>query len=485
VEMILTTVAFLLLTVFVTARHLKKTEGARSAPAAKPAGPPCLRCGKAVPPGATFCPGCGVSQQVFELVSAKHTPATAPEAAPSGGRLHAMVRADVCVGCGTCVAACPETGAVALHGKLAVVNKEACVAHGLCVEACPVGAILMTTGESVHRVEVPDVGAGFQTNVPGVYIVGELGGRGLIKNAINEGALAIEHIARELPPSAPRTDGDTQAVDIAIVGSGPAGLSAGLGAHLAGLSYVILEQGNLADSVRKYPRHKILLAETSRVPVYGRLWVGNASKETLLNVWEAIIAENGLKILTGRRVEEISSLGGMFLLRAGQEVVRARRVVLAMGRRGTPRRLGVAGEDLPNVYYDIVEMEAFASRRVVVAGGGDSAAESALGLANQEGTTVHLVHRGERFGRMQASLQTKLAKAVAERRVTLTFSASIREIHQDFLILDVGGRPHRMPYDDLIIRVGGEAPVHMLESLGIRIVRKDIPLFTPDETVAS
>jgi thioredoxin reductase/NAD-dependent dihydropyrimidine dehydrogenase PreA subunit len=483
--MFLTTTVFLLLTAFLTVRHLKKTEGPRAAAAPKLTGPPCLRCGKAVPAGSTFCPGCGVSQQVFELVSAKHSAATAPDAAPPGGRLHAMVRADVCVGCGTCVAACPETGAVALQGKLAVVNKDACVAHGQCVAACPVGAILMTTGASVHRVEVPDIGAGFQSNAPGVYIVGELGGRGLIKNAINEGALAIEHIARELPPSAPRADGDAQAVDVAIVGSGPAGLSAGLSAHLAGLSYVVLEQGNLAESVRKYPRHKLLLAESSKAPIYGRLWVGNASKETLLKVWEAIIAENGLKILTGRRVEEVSSLGGMFLVRAGQEVVRARRVVLAMGRRGTPRRLGVPGEDLPNVYYDIVEMETFAGRRVVVAGGGDSAAESALGLANQSGTTVHLVHRGEQFDRMQPSLQAKVKKAVSAGRVTPLFKAKVREIHQGFLILEIGDRAHRMPFDDLIIRVGGEAPVHMLESLGIRIVRKDIPLLTPDETLVS
>jgi thioredoxin reductase/ferredoxin len=485
VEMILTTVAFLLLTAFLTVRHLKKTEGPRATAAPKVSGPPCLRCGKAVPAGSTFCPGCGVSQQVFELVSAKHSPTATAEAAPSGGRLHAMVRADVCVGCGTCVAACPETGALALRGKLAVVNKEACVAHGECVTACPVGAILMTTGASVHRVEVPDVGAGFQSNSPGIYIVGELGGRGLIKNAINEGALAIEHIARELPPSAPRADGDAQAVDVAIVGSGPAGLSAGLGAHLAGLSYVVLEQGNLAESVRKYPRHKILLSDTSRVPVYGRLWVGTASKETLLSVWQAIIAENDLKILTGRRVEEISSLGGMFLVRAGDEIVRARRVVLAMGRRGTPRRLGVPGEELPNVYYDIVEMEAFAGRRVVVAGGGDSAAESALGLASQAGTTVHLVHRGEQFDRMQPSLQAKLKKAVAEGRVSLLVKTRVREIHQGFLILETGAQALEMPLDDLIIRIGGEAPVHMLESLGIRIVRKDIPLFTPDEAPVS
>jgi thioredoxin reductase len=396
-----------------------------------------------------------------------------------------MVRADVCVGCGTCVAACPESGALAMQGRLAVVNREACVAHGECVAACPVGAILMTNGDAVHRVEVPEVGAGFESNVPGIYIVGELGGRGLIKNAINEGALAIEHIVRELPPGALRKDGDAEAVDVAIVGSGPAGLSAGLSAHLADLSYVVLEQGDLAESVRKYPRHKLLVAESSSVPVYGRLWVGNASKETLLSVWKAIIAENGLRIRTGCHVEEIERLGELFLVRAGRQTVRARRVMLAMGRRGTPRRLGVPGEELANVFYNIVEMQDFAGRRVVVAGGGDSAAESALGLANQEGTVVHLIHRGETFDRVQPSLQAKLKKAVAAGRVAVVLKATVREILPEYLILDVADRPHRIPYDDLIIRVGGETPVRVLEGLGVRIVSKDIPLHAPEEALVS
>ena len=483
-EMILTTLAFFLLTAFLTVRHLKKTETARSEPRPSASGPPCLRCGRSLTAGATFCSGCGVSQQVYELVNAKASEMAAPDPTP-GSRLHAMVRADVCVGCGTCVAACPEEGALAMQGRLAVVNRDACVAHGDCVTACPVGAILMTTGEAVHRVDVPDIGAGFQSNVPGIYIVGELGGRGLIKNAINEGALAIEHLVRELPARERHQAGDTELFDVAIVGSGPAGLSAGLSAHVAGLSYVVLEQGDLADSVRKYPRHKILLSETSRVPVYGRLWVGDASKETLLSVWEAIIAENSLVIRTGRRVNAIARAEDQFLVHAGEETVRARRVVLAMGRRGTPRRLGVPGEQQVHVFYDIVEMEAFRDRRVVVVGGGDSAAESALGLANQPGTTVHLLHRGERFERMQPSLQTKLKKAVADGRVTLVLRTSVREIREDVVTLDSGGQVQQIPYDDVIVRVGGEAPTQMLESLGVRTVRKELSVPSAEEALVS
>jgi thioredoxin reductase (NADPH) len=145
----------------------------------------------------------------------------------------------------------------------------------------------------------------------------------------------------------------------------------------------------------------------------------------------------------------------------------------------------VPGEDLANVFYDIVEMEPFAGRRVVVVGGGDSAAESALGLSNQTGTVVHLVHRGERFDRMQPSLQAKLRNAVSEGRLTPILKARVVEIRETSLALDVDVRRTEIPYDDLIIRVGGEAPTQMLEGLGVRIISKDIPLHAPEEALIS
>src|ERR1019366_6955059 len=139
---------------------------------------PCPRCSKPIAPGTVYCPGCGAPLQAFELVQA---PTVEGAAASGSGEPKAMVRSDMCVGCGTCVDACPEPDAITLRGKLAVVDDARCRGHGECVAACPVGAIAVTTGAAVNRVSVPLVDANFETNIPGLHIVGELGGRGLIK----------------------------------------------------------------------------------------------------------------------------------------------------------------------------------------------------------------------------------------------------------------------------------------------------------------
>lgn len=474
--MLYTTVGFFALTGLVMWMHLRARARDSSAPVVRPVDPPCPRCGAGVPPRSAFCPGCGVPQQIFEMVNAP-TSAAAGDG-PAAGKPRALVRADMCVGCGTCVASCPAPGAITLRGKLAVVDDALCQGHGECVRGCPVGAISVTMGTAVNRVSVPLVDANFETNVPGLYIVGELGGRGLIKNAINEGKLAVDHVARVLPPGEARTDGAAHAVDVAIVGSGPAGLSAGLEALRRGLSYVVIEQGSLADTVRKYPRHKLLLAEPVAIPLYGDLWIADASKETLLQVWETIVANTGLVVHTGARVENIHREGAMFRLETPVATYHARRVVLAMGRRGSPRRLGVQGEELGKVFYDIVEMEAFAGKRMLVVGGGDSAVESVMGLVNQQETDVVLSYRGESFSRVKERNREKIEKAIAAGRVKTLFGSQIREIRPDVVVLEHEGNTTILPNDYTVIRIGGDAPYAFLERLGVRIVQKDLPMPT-------
>jgi thioredoxin reductase (NADPH) len=478
--MLYTTLGFFVLTGFVMWLHLRGRghDGTASAPRLVTA--PCARCGAGVPRGSTFCPACGVPQQIFELVNA---PAAAAATGAPTGAPRALVHADMCVGCGTCVDSCPEPGAITLRGKLAVVDDALCKGHGECVRGCPVGAIAVTTGAAVNRVSVPMIDGNFETNVPGLYIAGELGGRGLIKNAINEGKLAVDHIARSLPPGEPREHGDASVVDVAIVGSGPAGLSAGLEALRRGLSYVVIERGSLSDTVRKYPRHKLLLAEPVAIPLYGDLWIADTSKEALLQVWETIVANTGLRVHTGAQVENIVREGPLFRLSTPVASYVARRVVLAMGRRGTPRRLDVHGEDLGKVFYDIVEMEAFAGKRVIVVGGGDSAVESALGLMNQSGTDVTLAYRGAALARVKDRNREKLDRAVAAGRVQLLFNCQVREIRPDVVVLDHDGSASIVPNDFVVIRVGGDAPYAFLERLGVRIVEKDVPIATPNAKV--
>jgi len=436
----------------------------------------CPRCRIAVPKASSRCPSCGVPPQVFELAAAPAAIHEEDGAASKPGRPHAIVRADMCVGCGTCVAACPEPGAVTLQGKLAIVDASKCTAHGNCQDACPVGAIVVTTDAAVQRIDVPEITLEFETSVPGIFIVGELGGRGLIKNAINEGRIAVEAIAaRGRAKHAGRAGSSaTGPYDVLIVGSGPAGLSAGLEAIRQGLRYLVLEQGAAAESIRRYPRHKLLLAEPVELPLYGNLFIKDGAKETLLGVWDDVIARSGLAILTGHRVNDVGRVDGGFRVETDGASFAARHVVLAMGRRGSPRRLGVPGEDLPKVVYDVAEMETFRGRRVLVAGGGDSAIESALGLIAQPGTEVILCHRGEGFPRIKDRNRAKLDDAQAQGRLRVLLETRVLEIRSDAVALDVRGAAEIVPNDDVIARLGGVPPNALLEKIGVRRVIKEL-----------
>jgi thioredoxin reductase len=468
---LVTAVVFLAVTAVVIVWHLRRTGPCETTK--------CPKCGSAVPAGALHCPACDVPMQVFEIAAAAEAAEAAAEegGGDDGERLHAIVRADVCVGCAACVPVCPEAGAIRMEGKLAVVDRHKCTAQGKCVEACPVGGIVMGTGGMSHRVVVPDVRSDFQTNVPGLYIAGELGGRGLIKNAVNEGRVAAENVAREIRAEreAGRRPPPGEA-DVVIVGSGPAGLSAALTARREGLRFEVLEQGSLSDSIRKYPRHKLLLAEPVGIPLYGELWVSDASKETLLAIWESTIAQHEIAVRSGARVEEIVRAGGSFHLRGNGFEARARRVILALGRRGTPRRLGVPGEDSGKVFYDIVEMEEFAGRRVLVVGGGDSALESAVGLANQPNTDVTLSYRRDTFDRAKERNVRKIEAVERAGALRVLRRSQVLRIEADRVVLEHEGREVALPNDDVIVRIGGEPPTAFLEKTGVRSVTKEVPL---------
>jgi thioredoxin reductase/NAD-dependent dihydropyrimidine dehydrogenase PreA subunit len=466
--MLITVIGFVLVSAILMALHMRSHRTPAAAVARA-----CPRCGGPVLPEEASCPRCHAPLQAYDVVMAK---IAAPETATAAGPPHPLVLTDMCVGCGACVGACPETGALRLVDKIAHVNPDLCRNHGACATACPVGAIVLTTGAAVQRVEVPDLDIHFQSNVPGVYIVGELGGRGLIKNAINEGKLAIEHVAGMVRRGRQHA-GAPPDHDVIIVGSGPAGLSAALAASQAGLEFTVLEQGTLSETIQRYPRKKLLFAEPTHIPLYGDLWIADATKESLLRVWQDAIERFGLPVQTHTRVTEVAREDGVIRVRteSGAELT-ARCVLLAMGRRGTPRRLGVPGEQLDKVFYEIVEMEAFAGQRVLVVGGGDSAIESAVGLSHQPDTGVVLSYRGTDFERARERNRAKLEDAAAAGRVRVLLGSVVREIRPDRVTLEWDGRPHIEPNDVVIVRIGGDPPAPFLQRVGIRIVHKELAI---------
>ena len=295
------------------------------------------------------------------------------------GSLHPEIDLDACIGSGACVRSCPEQEVLGItDGRARLINPLACVGHGACMAACPVGAIRLVFGTATRGLELPRVDPQFQTNRPGLYIVGELGGMGLIRNAVEQArqaALAIVRSSRRAPA------GDEDALDVIIVGAGPAGISAALALLAHGLRVLVVDQDRYGGTIRHYPRAKIVMTGTIEMPGYGTLRRRTMKKEELLEIWDDLRARTQLPLREGVRVETLHAVDGAWEVEGGDWRGRAATVVLALGRRGAPRQLGVPGEDLAKVHYRVLEPEPFAGQHVLVVGGGNAAADCALTLA--------------------------------------------------------------------------------------------------------
>lgn len=381
--------------------------------------------------------------------------------------LHPIIDPSRCLGCATCASACPEGNVIGIiGGKAELVEPTHCIGHGACKSACPTQAIDLVFGTAERGIDLPRVGPDFQTNVPGLFIAGELGGMGLIRNAVEQGRQAIENLRKQIQ------QGSTFDYDVAIVGAGPAGFSAALAAKQANLKYIVLEQDDLGGTVFKYPRGKVVMTQPAKLPIVGVTKFREVSKEKLLEFWREIEVEQNLNIRYRDRVESISKVGGGFEIKSQSGATTASAVLLAIGRRGTPRRLGVPGEDQSKVVYQLIDPEQFAGKHVIVVGGGDSALEAATSIADQPGTTVTLSYRSDAFGRAKSKNREKVAAQTASGRLNVMLKSQIKSIGATDLEIKFGDEMQTIKNDAVIVCAGGILPTDFLKSVGINMETK-------------
>jgi thioredoxin reductase/ferredoxin len=382
--------------------------------------------------------------------------------------LHPYIDPGICIGAGACVEACPEAGVLGLiHNRGALINPSHCVGHGMCAAACPVDAITLVFGTAKRGVDIPFVSGTFETNVKGIYIAGELGGMGLIRNAVKQGTEAVGYIAKSLAG-----ESTPDVLDLIIVGAGPAGIASALQAKKEGLSFVAIDQEDLGGTILTYPRKKLIMSQPMDVPLYGKITEREIEKEVLLGIFTDIFQRTGLTVKSGEKVESIEKLDKLFRVTTSRGVHEGRRVLLSIGRRGSPRKLDVPGEKSGKVAYRLLEPEQFKNMKLLVVGGGDSAVESALALAEQPGNTVHISYRRETFFRLKEGNTQRITLAIRNGTVTPLFNSEVKNITPNALLLEQGGHPMELPNDYVFVFAGGELPTEFLKKIGIEVTRK-------------
>lgn len=381
--------------------------------------------------------------------------------------LHPVINLDKCVGCGSCVHACPEGHVLGLiRGKASLINPTHCIGHGCCKTACPMNAIDLVFGTSSRGIDIPMLNPNFETNMQGIFIAGELGGMGLIKNAITQGKFAVEAIKKGLK-SKKSTD-----FDLLIVGAGPAGISASLAAKKSGLKYVILEQESLGGTVSHYPRGKVVMTSPAELPIVGKVKFKETSKETLLEFWGKIEADHNLNINYHERVESIEKMENGYTISSSKGNYTTQSVLLAIGRRGTPRKLGVPGEELSKVIYRLVDPEQFCEKKVTVVGGGDSALEAALSLSEQSGTEVTLSYRSDSFSRAKQKNRERILEAEKTGQIRVLYKSNVINISEQQIEIDQDGSTIKLENDTVLISAGGILPTPFLKQVGINVETK-------------
>ena len=384
--------------------------------------------------------------------------------------LHPLIDRDACIGCNACAKACPEgEGKVlaVIKGKVELVGPTHCIGHGACAVACPVDAIKLVFGTAKRDMDIPEVDQHFESNAPGIFIAGELGGMGLIANSINQGRQAMETIEQK----SKKIKGNDY--DVAIIGSGPAGFCASLYALEKKMKYVTIEQDSLGGTVANFPRGKIVMTFPVKLPLVGKVKFKETTKEVLIDFWLKIARETGVKINQGERMTAVVKNAKGFEVKTTKGSYQASTVLMAIGRRGTPRKLDVPGEDQNKVVYRLTDPAQYKGQHVLVVGGGDSALEAAITIADEPGTTVTISYRSGGFSRAKEGNQKKVAQSEKDGKLNVILNSTVKEILKDKVVIDQkGSEPIIIPNEAVIVSAGGLPPTGVLNSMGIEVTTK-------------
>jgi len=382
--------------------------------------------------------------------------------------LHPVIDQNSCLGCATCVDACPEGNVIGvIREKAQLINPSHCIGHGACKSVCPTGAITLVLGNEKRGIDIPMLNSNFETNVPGLFIAGELGGMGLIVNAIEQGRQAMESVRTMI-------SGISSDVpyDVVIIGAGPAGFSASLCAHQHEMRYITLEQEDLGGTVAHFPRGKIVMTKPVQLPIIGQVKFSETTKEALIDFWRKAEQRTGVKINYQERMDSVDKTDDGFIVKTATAEYHTKALLMAIGRRGTPRKLGTPGEELTKVVYRLADPAQYRNQHVLVVGGGNSALEAAISIADEPGTTVTLSYRSNAFAKANPKNVDKVNASVEAGRLKLQLKSTVKQIDNNNVTLNLEHGELKIKNDGVIVCAGGILPTPMLKALGVEIETK-------------
>jgi len=371
-----------------------------------------------------------------------------------------------CSGCTACTQVCPEGDILQMiRGKAVLVTPTKCVGHSLCQRACPVDAITMVFGTKEQGKKVPNYDENYETNVPGLYIAGELGGMGLISNAIKQGVLATEHAISNLKK--------TQAqLDVLIIGAGPAGIASSLKCHEKKVNYQCVDQNSFGGTVYNFPRQKLVMSHPAALPLVGKMSFpkNRISKEGLLEYWNSVRKKFKLKIKEKVKFIDLKPRDGFFEVETSEGTVTSQKVILAVGVGGTPRKLGLPNEDIAKVAYSLSDPNQYKGQHMVIVGAGDSAVEAAQRVASPKlKNKVYLIVRKDSLSRCKEDNKIKVEKMAKDGLLEIWFNSGVAAIEEKTLTMKKGEETIKLQNDFLILFMGTIPPFGFLEKLGITI----------------